>query len=338
MRTPPLGTLSLLVGLLALAISVGLPARAASVLVFAQHARNAGAVDGSSAAKRPKPGVLLATGRQARFPRTVFRSPPAGAQGSRGPAGAGGPVGRGGPLGLQGARGLPGAAGAVGLQGALGAIGARGVDGVRGAAGPTGPNGELVPTSAGGVLTGFFPSPLLATGAVGQASIATSTIVAADLAPSLSNAPSASLRALGTGPLQAASGSDPRLSDSRVPRGPAGGDLTGSYPGPTIQTGAVTAAGLGGDSRLWAAVSAAGDLLRGHGAVDAMTILTPGEYHVDFDRAVTGCVAAATVNAGAATSVTVASASDPRAVIVVVRTPTNPFAFVPQPFTVRLFC
>ena len=338
MRTPPLGRLSLLVGLVALAISVGLPARAASILVFARQARDAGAVDGFSAAKRPKPGVLLATGRHSRFPRTVFRFPPAGARGPRGPAGAVGPAGKAGSVGLRGARGLPGKAGLAGLQGSRGATGLPGPGGAQGGAGATGPDGELLPTRAAGVLTGSFPDPLLATGAVGQASFATGAIAAADLSPSLSDAPGASLRTLGTGSLQAASGSDSRLSDSRPPRGPAGGDLTGSYPGPTIQAGAVTAAGLGGDARLWAAVSAAGELLRGHGAVDATSVLTPGNYHVDFDRVVTGCVAAATVNAEAATSITVARVRDPQALLVAVRTPTSPFAFVPQPFTVRLFC
>src|SRR5262249_58719502 len=86
------------------------------------------------------------------------------------------------------------------------------------------------------------------------------------------------------------------LSGSRPPSGPAGGDLTGSYSSPTIEPGAVTAAGLGGDARLWAAVSAAGDLLRGHGAVDAETILTTGEYRIVFDRRDVGGVNSATVN------------------------------------------
>jgi hypothetical protein len=198
-----------------------------------------------------------------------------------------------------------------------------------------------VPTAAGGAFTGFFPAPLIAPGAVVRASIATGTIASADLSPSLSDAAGASLRTLGTGTRQAASGSDPRLSDSRPPRGPAGGDLTGSYPGPTVEPGAVTAAGLGGRARLWAAVSAAGVLLRGHGAVDAETFVTPGEYRIEFDREVVGCVMAATVNADAATRITGVVAPSRRnlqAVIVGVRTLTDPLAFVPEPFTVRMFC
>lgn len=338
MRKPSLETLSLLVGVAALAVAVGLPARAASLVVFAKHARNAGAVDGFSAARRPARGKLLATGRHARLPRAVFRSAPTGKKGLRGPAGAKGQAGKNGPAGAQGARGLRGAAGLAGLQGPPGAIGAQGIAGARGVVGPTGLDGDFTRTPAAGALTGLFPDPLLASGAVSQASIATGTVAPADLSPLLSDASGPSLRTLGTDSLQAAPGSDPRLADSRPPRGSAGGDLAGSYPSPAIGAGAVTAAGLGGSARLWAMVSAAGTLVRGHGSVSSEPI-TNGQYRVLFDRDVSGCVMVATVNDLAATHIGgVAGFPGTAAVLVTVGSLTDPNTFVPEPFTVRVFC
>jgi hypothetical protein len=101
--------------------------------------------------------------------------------------------------------------------------------------GPLGIGG--VGVAASGDLTGFYPGPTIAVGAVSGAKIANNTITITNIAGALQDPAAASpgLRTLGTGAAQAAAGNDPRLTNSRVPSGSAGGDLASStYPNPVI--------------------------------------------------------------------------------------------------------
>ena len=121
-----------------------------------------------------------------------------------------------GPIGKTGPRGLQGIQGIQGLQGPKGDKGDQGVPGPS-----TGP--------ASGDLTGSYPGPTIAAGAV------TAAKVAAANKDGLASVPS--LRTLGTGAQQAMPGN---AAPGGPPTGSASGDLTGSYPGPTIAAGKVT--------------------------------------------------------------------------------------------------
>jgi Collagen triple helix repeat (20 copies) len=106
-------TLPLVLGASAVALLAWSPLDEAAGRTVVSFAKNAGAVNGIKASRRPVSGRLLPLGRNGKFPTSVV--PVArgargadGAQGLRGPEGARGPAGAAGPPGPAGPQGLAG--------------------------------------------------------------------------------------------------------------------------------------------------------------------------------------------------------------------------------------
>lgn len=128
--------------------------------------------------------TLNLTTRSAGCPRGEYmiawnRTGPRGARGIRG------------PRGRQGARGPVGQNGPTGATGPAGEVGPTGLQGPIGLQGPAGPTGPL-DGPAGGDLTGHYPDPTIAAGAVTASKVADNTLTGTQINEStLGKVPSA---------------------------------------------------------------------------------------------------------------------------------------------------
>jgi hypothetical protein len=156
---------------------------------------------------------------------------PTGATGATGPIGPAGPTGATGttgpigPAGPTGATGFTGATGATGATGPIGPAGPTGATGATGPIGPAGPTGATGLTGATGATGPIGPAgPTGATGATGPIGPAGPTGATGATGPIGPAGPTGATGATGaTGP-QGPAGA----------LGTAGGDLSGSYPNPTV--------------------------------------------------------------------------------------------------------
>ena len=145
--------------------------------------------NGASGPQGPN-GATGATGAQGATGAAGPQGPKGatGATGAQGATGAAGPQGSKGDTGAIGAEGPPGPQGPQGDTGAIGAQGPPGPQGPQGDTGATGPqgppgaNGTINGVAAGGALSGTYPNPSIANGAVGTDQLANGSVTDAKVA------------------------------------------------------------------------------------------------------------------------------------------------------------